>query len=258
MCAFVILHWPTYLLTYLRAWRQSVAVSDVDDKVAWFPRHISELDKSSNRVIELHDDHPVGNPAHYTNTQFTPPGQTRSTTQSCLRRVCLCGVNWILDNSAQSPTENLKSEHVNSNCPIQTDTPDTTQTEQSCRVWRAVWIGHNSSRLDWCKLETVQWYRYADPSRRSSILTLAQLLASFLRISSHLERAMDSVSTECIVLVAQVVYVLDHGITYWQTQLKASTTPAAIRRGNNTSIRNISSNHRCKKRFLRFLFFPRF
>ena len=37
----------------------TVAASDGDDGVPWFPRHVSELDKSSNRVLELYDDHPV-------------------------------------------------------------------------------------------------------------------------------------------------------------------------------------------------------
>ena len=55
--------------------------------------------------------------------------------QSCPCRVCLDDVNWILDNSRLSPTENLKSEHVSSNCPIHTATPDTTQTELFRRVW---------------------------------------------------------------------------------------------------------------------------
>ena len=44
-------------------------------------------------------------------------------------------MNWILDNSRLSPTENLKSEHVESNRPIHTGVPDTTQTRPSCRVW---------------------------------------------------------------------------------------------------------------------------
>ena len=38
------------------------------------------------------------------------------------------GVNWVPDNSRLSPTENVKSENVNSNCPIHAATPDTTQT----------------------------------------------------------------------------------------------------------------------------------
>jgi len=51
-----------------------------------------------------------------------------TTKLSCLCRVRFGGVNWIPDNSRLSLTENLKSEHVNSNCPIHTTTPDTTQT----------------------------------------------------------------------------------------------------------------------------------
>ena len=41
------------------------------------------------------------------------------------------------DNSRLSPTENLKSEHVQSNCSVHIATPDTTQTGPSCCVWRA-------------------------------------------------------------------------------------------------------------------------
>ena len=48
------------------------------------------------------------------------------------------GVNWILDNTKLSPTENLKTEHVQSNCLIHTGTLDTTQTGPSCRVWCGV------------------------------------------------------------------------------------------------------------------------
>jgi len=56
---------------------------------------------------------------------------------SCLCRVRFGSVNWIPDNSRLSPTENLylKSEHVQSNCPIHTAAPDTTQTGLFCRVW---------------------------------------------------------------------------------------------------------------------------
>jgi len=35
-------------------------------------------------------------------------------------------VNWIADNSRLSRTENLKSEHVQSNRPLHIGTPDTT------------------------------------------------------------------------------------------------------------------------------------
>jgi len=58
-----------------------------------------------------------------------------TTKLSCLCRVRFGGVNWIPDYSRLSPTENLKSEHVQSNRPIHTCTPDTTQTRPSCRVW---------------------------------------------------------------------------------------------------------------------------
>ena len=40
-----------------------------------------------------------------------------------------------VNNSRLSPTENMKSEHVDSNCPIHTATSDTTQTELFCSVW---------------------------------------------------------------------------------------------------------------------------
>ena len=52
---------------------------------------------------------------------FTPPRQTRQ--NSCLCRVHFGGVIWILDNSRLSPTENVKSGRVQSNCPIHTGTP---------------------------------------------------------------------------------------------------------------------------------------
>jgi len=60
-----------------------------------------------------------------------------TTKLSCLCRVRFDGVNWIppSDNSRLSPTEYLKSEHVNSTCPIRTATPDTTRTGLFCRVW---------------------------------------------------------------------------------------------------------------------------
>ena len=50
-------------------------------------------------------------------------------------------VNWILDNSRLSPTGNLKSEHVNSNCPIRPThianaRHDEDRTVLSCLVWR--------------------------------------------------------------------------------------------------------------------------
>jgi len=65
-----------------------------------------------------------------------------TTKLSCARRVGFGGVNWIPDNLRLSPTVNLKFEHVTSNCPIYTATPETIQTGLFCRVWRAVWIEH--------------------------------------------------------------------------------------------------------------------
>jgi len=58
-----------------------------------------------------------------------------TTKLSCLCRFSFDGVNWIPNNSRLSPTENLKSEHVQSNRAIHTDTADTTHTGLSCRVW---------------------------------------------------------------------------------------------------------------------------
>ena len=69
----------------------------------------------------------------YTHTDHATPSvplklihtATPDTTKlSCLCRVRFGGVNWIPDNSRLSPTENLMFEHVNSNCPIHTATPD--------------------------------------------------------------------------------------------------------------------------------------
>jgi len=51
-----------------------------------------------------------------------------TTKLSRLCRVRFGVVNWIPDNSRLSQTENLKSEHVNSNRPIHTAKPDTTRT----------------------------------------------------------------------------------------------------------------------------------
>jgi len=58
-----------------------------------------------------------------------------TTKLSGLCRVRFGGVNWLPDNLGLPPTENSKSEHVQSNRPIHTGTPDTTQTGPSCRVW---------------------------------------------------------------------------------------------------------------------------
>ena len=48
------------------------------------------------------------------------------------------GVNWIPDNSRLSPTENLKSKHVYSNCPIHTR-HDTDRTVLSCLAGGVNW-----------------------------------------------------------------------------------------------------------------------
>ena len=66
-----------------------------------------------------------------------------TTKLSGLCRVRFGGVNWLPDNLGLPPTENSKSEHVQSNRPIHTGTPDTTQTGPSCRVWcdGVNWVG---------------------------------------------------------------------------------------------------------------------
>jgi len=63
--------------------------------------------------------------------------------KTVLCRVCLGDANWILDDSRLSPTENLKSQRINSNCPIHTTMPDTTQAGLFCRVWcsNVNWVG---------------------------------------------------------------------------------------------------------------------
>jgi len=71
---------------------------------------------------------------------------------SSLCRVRFGGVNWITDNSRLSPTENLKSEHVNSNClQIHTSTPDDTNWTET--VFRK-------------KLETVKPYALVDSTSK--------------------------------------------------------------------------------------------
>ena len=77
---------------------------------------------------------------HVTFTLYVYPIHTArpdTTKQSCLCRVGLGGVNSILYNSRLWPTENLKSDHVNSNCPIHTGHArrDTDETFLSCPVW---------------------------------------------------------------------------------------------------------------------------
>ena len=56
--------------------------------------------------------------------ECTPPRHRHNKT------VCMCP-----DNSRLSPTETVKSEHVNSYRPTDTATPDATQTGLFCRVW---------------------------------------------------------------------------------------------------------------------------
>jgi len=91
----------------------------------------------------------------------------RDTTKlSCLCRVRFGGVNWILGNSKLSPTENLKSELVQSNRPIQAVIPDTTQTGPSClSVGRVNWA------LRGRKYRTVQ---LAEANTTELFLTLRQ------------------------------------------------------------------------------------
>ena len=86
----------------------------------------------------------------------------------CLCRVRFGGVNWIPDNSRLSPTENLKSEHVQSNRPIHTGTPDTTQIGQFCRVWcgGVNWVGPTARQV--CSAsECVGRHRHCRCDRRT-------------------------------------------------------------------------------------------
>jgi len=95
------------------------------------------LSKTHNCLSRLHTEYsPDGGetiwPARLYPIHTATPDPTK---QSCLRPVCLGGVNWIPDNSRLSPTGSLKSEHANSNCPIHSATPGTIQTGLSCRIW---------------------------------------------------------------------------------------------------------------------------
>jgi len=72
----------------------------------------------------------------------------------------LGGVNWILDNSRQSPTENMKSEHVNSNCPIHIATPDRHRqdcfvvSDERCELGLSLSVGHTGElNQSICRLE---------------------------------------------------------------------------------------------------------
>jgi len=99
-------------------------------------------------------------PAHTISTYLKPihtaitPGTTKL---SCLCRVRFGSVNWIPDNSGLSPTESLKSKQVNSNCPIHTATPDTTETGLFCCVWRVGGVNWSLvgvvSTLCWCDVD---------------------------------------------------------------------------------------------------------
>jgi len=61
-----------------------------------------------------------------------------TTKLSCLCRVRFGRVNWIRDNSRLSPTENLKSEHVNSNF-VQFTQPRQTRHRKVCLRAFCVW-----------------------------------------------------------------------------------------------------------------------
>ena len=64
---------------------------------------------------------------------------TPNTTKlSCPCRVRFGGVNWIPDNSRLLPTENLKSEHVQSNRPLRSR-HDTDRTVLSCLAAGVNW-----------------------------------------------------------------------------------------------------------------------
>jgi len=64
-----------------------------------------------------------------------------TTKLSCLCRVRFGGVNWIPDNTGLSPTENLKSEHVQSNRPVHTAAHQTRhRQDRLVASGVAVWI----------------------------------------------------------------------------------------------------------------------
>ena len=109
-----------------------------------------------------------------------------TTKLSCLCRVRFGGVNWIPDNSRLSLTENLKSEHVQSNRPTHTGTPDTTQIGPFCRVWcgGVNWVGPTARQV--CSAsECVGRHRYCRCDRRTHS-EAKHICRTSGRLNSHL------------------------------------------------------------------------
>ena len=83
-----------------------------------------------------------------------------TTKLSCLCRVCLGRVNWILDNSKLSPTENLKSERAAeqlSNSHRHTR-HDKDRTVLSCLLWRCeLSLKPCSQQTKWTELQFTNW-----------------------------------------------------------------------------------------------------
>ena len=81
-----------------------------------------------------------------------------TTKLSCLCRVRFGGVNGIPDNSRLSPTKNMKSEHVSSNCPIHAG-HDTDRTVLSCLVWRCELSRPDSQTGAFCVCSVSECFR---------------------------------------------------------------------------------------------------
>ena len=91
-------------------------------------------------------------------------------------------MNWILHNSRLSPTENLKSGHVNGNCPIHT-IHDTDRTVLSCLAWRCELgirrVVMSNLRVANSRFEVVQLSR-----TQSSVVVAIKLFDEMLRFGA--------------------------------------------------------------------------
>jgi len=77
-------------------------------------------------------------------TQFTSPGQTRQNSPVC---VVSASAVWIGFSTTQDCSRQKKwSLNTLITSALHSATPDTTQTGLFCRVWRAVWIEHYTTR----------------------------------------------------------------------------------------------------------------
>jgi len=76
--------------------------------------------------------------------RFTPPRQTR---RNCLVRVASASVVWTGFPTTQrlSPTENVKSEHVNSNCPVHSGAQCTHDTDSTVN-WALAYSSESTGR----------------------------------------------------------------------------------------------------------------